>query len=68
MDLAPSKQNKYMPTSLIPIYHPDYLKKNKIDYLLILPWNLKREIIAQNDFLKKDGTKFIIPIPNVEII
>ena len=68
VDLAPSKQNKYMPTSLIPIYHPDYLKKNKIDYLLILPWNLKREIIAQNDFLKKDETKFIIPIPNVEII
>jgi hypothetical protein len=68
IDLAPSKQNKYMPTSLIPISHPDCLKNNKIDYLLILPWNLKDEIIKQNNFLKKNGTKFIIPIPNVEII
>tara|TARA_Y100000389_G_scaffold204942_1_gene261058 strand:+ start:939 stop:2162 length:1224 start_codon:yes stop_codon:yes gene_type:complete len=68
VDLAPSKQNKYMPTSLIPIYHPDYLKQNKIDYLLILPWNIKDEIIEQNNFLKKNGTKFIIPIPNVKII
>jgi hypothetical protein len=57
-----------MPTSLIPIYPTDYLKINKIDYLLILPWNLKKEIIKQNNFLKKSGTKFIIPIPNVEII
>ena len=68
VDLAPSKQNKFMPTSLIPIYHPDYLKRNKIDYLLILPWNIKDEIIKQNDFLKKNGTKFIIPIPDVKII
>ena len=57
-----------MPTSLIPIYHPDYLKQNKVDYLLILPWNIKDEIIEQNEFLKKNGTKFIIPIPDVKII
>ena len=68
VDLAPSKQNKFMPTSLIPIYHPSYLKDNKIDYLLILPWNLKEEIMRQNNFLKESGTKFIIPIPDVEII
>ena len=68
VDLAPSKQNKFMPTSLIPIYHPSFLKDNKIDYLLILPWNLKEEIIRQNNFLKESGTKFIIPIPDVEII
>lgn len=68
VDLAPSKQNKYMPTSLIPICHPDYLKYNKVDYLLILPWNLRDEIIEQNNFLKKKGTKFIVPIPDVKII
>ena len=68
VDLAPSKQNKYMPTSLIPIYHPRHLKKMKVDCLLILPWNLKKEIISQNEYLKKKGTKFIIPIPDVKII
>ena len=68
VDLAPLKQNKYMPTSLIPIRHPDYLKHNKVDYLLILPWNLRDEIIEQNNFLKKRGTKFIVPIPDVKII
>ena len=67
VDLSKSKQNKYMPTSLIPIYHPNYLKKRKVDYLLILPWNIEKEIINQNKKLKKKGTKFIIPIPNVKI-
>lgn len=68
VDISPSKQNKFMPTSHIPIYGLDYLKNKKIDYLLILPWNLKKEIIAQNIFLKSKGVKFIIPIPNVQII
>ncbi len=68
IDLSPSKQNKYMPTSLIPIFSPTHLKNKKVDYLLILPWNLKDEIIRQNEFLRVNGTKFIIPIPNVEVI
>ena len=68
IDIAPSKQNKYMPSSHIPIYHPDYLKSKKIDFLLILPWNIKDEIMRQNKFLIKSGTKIIIPIPDVKII
>jgi hypothetical protein len=68
IDISPSKQNKFMPTSHIPIYDVNFLKKNKLDYLLILPWNLKKEILNQNKFLKLRGVKFIIPIPDVKII
>ena len=57
-----------MPTSHIPIYDVNFLKKNRLDYLLILPWNLKKEILNQNKFLKLRGVKFIIPIPDVKII
>ena len=68
IDISPSKQNKFMPTSHIPIYDVNFLKKNRLDYLLILPWNLKKEILNQNKFLKLRGVKFIIPIPDVKII
>lgn len=68
VDAAESKQNKFMPTSHIPIYSPDYLKRTNVDYLLILPWNLKDEIINQNQFLIEKGVKIIIPIPEVRII
>lgn len=68
VDAAESKQNKFMPTSHIPIYSPTYLNTTNIDYLLILPWNLKDEIINQNQFLIRKGTKIIVPIPEVKIL
>lgn len=68
-DAAESKQNKFLPGSKIPIVHPDTLKKEKkIDYVLILPWNISDEVIAQLDFLKSKGTKFVKAIPKLTII
>lgn len=68
VDRSPVKVDKFLPGTHIPIKHVDSIKNDKPDYLFILPWNLKEEIISQNDFIKDWGGKFIIPIPNVKII
>ena len=57
------KQGKYMPGINIPIYAPDRLMKEKPDYVLILPWNFKEEILNQQAPYRQTGGKFIIPIP-----
>ncbi len=68
VDLNPYKQNKYLPGTHIPVKNPDVIKKDKPDYILILPWNIKDEIIEQMGYVRKWGCKFIIPIPKVEVI
>lgn len=66
-DAAPSKQNKYMPGSRIPIYHPDVLRERRPDYLLILPWNIAAEIKEQNAWLAKLGTRFVTAVPELVV-
>jgi len=68
VDMSPYKQNLFLPGSHIPIKHPSEIMKTKPDYLLILPWNLKNEIMAQMNFIRKWGGQFVIPIPNLQII
>jgi glucose-1-phosphate cytidylyltransferase len=52
----------------IPIYSPDRIAETKPDYLLILPWNLRSEIVEQMVHIREWGGKFILPIPQLEII
>jgi len=68
VDRNPNKAGKFLPGTHIPVKNVDVIKNDKPDYLFILPWNLKEEIISQNDFIRQWGGKFIIPIPEVEII
>ena len=67
-DGAIAKQGQFMPGSHIPIVQPNFLKKNKIDYLLILPWNISNEIKEQNSKLKKYGVRFLVAVPNLKIL
>ena len=67
VDLNPGKQGCYLPGTHIPIFHPDKIKETKPDYLLILPWNIKNEIMEQMRHINQWGGEFIIPIPNVMI-
>lgn len=67
VDRSPHKQNLLLPGTHIPIMHPDYIKETKPDYLLILPWNLKDEIIAQTAFIREWGGSFVVPIPEVQV-
>ncbi|GBD89729.1 hypothetical protein BMS3Abin04_00437 [bacterium BMS3Abin04] len=68
VDRNPYKQGKFLPGTHIPIYSPEKIAERKPDYIFILPWNLKDEIINQLSFTGKWGAKFIIPIPKIEII
>jgi SAM-dependent methyltransferase len=68
VDRNPNKHGQYLPGSLIPIYATDKIKETKPDYLFILPWNLKDEIISQTGYIREWGGKFIIPIPEPVII
>lgn len=68
VDRNPHKQGCYLPGSRIPIYHPDKIKETKPDYVLILPWNIKDEIMQQMAYIKEWGGKFIVPIPKVEVL
>ena len=63
VDRNPYKQGKYLPGTRIPIFAPDKIGVTKPDYLLILPWNLKDEIMAQMSEIRQWGGKFVVPIP-----
>ncbi len=65
VDRNPYKQGKYTPGTRIPISCPDRIKQSRPDYLFILPWNLKEEVIAQNDFIREWGGRFVVPIPEL---
>jgi len=68
VDRNPFKQGKFLPGTHIPIYAPERIRETRPDYLLILPWNLKDEIIAQYSFIREWGGQFLVPIPSLEII
>ncbi len=68
VDANPHKQNKFLPASHIPVVNEDVLKNEKPDYVIILPWNLREEITTQLAYIKDWGGKFVIPIPELEII
>ena len=67
VDRNPYKQGKFTPGTHIPIYSPDRISETRPDYLLILPWNLKNEIMQQMGRIREWGGKFIIPIPEAVI-
>lgn len=67
VDRSPHKQGNFLPGTHIPIYHPEVIRETRPDYVLILPWNLKKEISAQMKYIEEWGGKFVTPIPEVEV-
>lgn len=68
VDRSPYKQGLYLPGTHIPIYHPDRIRETRPDYVFILPWNLKEEIMEQMNCIRDWGGRFIVAIPNVEVL
>ncbi|KIZ47890.1 SAM-dependent methyltransferase [Rhodopseudomonas palustris] len=68
VDRSPHKQGKYLPGSHIPILDPDAIAASKPDYIVILPWNLKDEIVGQMSMARSWGGKFVVPIPRPTIV
>jgi len=67
VDASPHKQGLYLPGTHIPIYSPDKIYETQPDYVLILPWNIKEEVMEQMAEIRQWGGKFVTPIPEVSI-
>jgi SAM-dependent methyltransferase len=67
VDRNPYKQGKLLPGTHIPILHPDRIRETRPDYVLILPWNFKDEIMAQMANIREWGGQFVVPIPEVRV-
>jgi hypothetical protein len=67
VDRNPAKQGKYMPGSRIPIAAEAQLRRSMPDYVVILPWNLKAEVMQQLEYVKAWGGKFVTAVPDLEI-
>jgi 2-polyprenyl-3-methyl-5-hydroxy-6-metoxy-1,4-benzoquinol methylase len=67
VDLSPHKQGLLLPGTHLPIYSPDMIKETRPDYVLILPWNLKDEIMQQLEYIRTWGGKFVVPIPELQV-
>lgn len=64
VDANPHKQGKFLPASHIPVVNEDFLKVEKPDFVIVLPWNIKSEIVTHLNYIKDWGGKFVIFIPN----
>ena len=68
VDVSPHKQNRFLPGVHIPIYAPEHIESTKPDYVLILPWNLRSEIMEKMSHIRRWGGQFVIPLPDIEIL
>jgi SAM-dependent methyltransferase len=68
VDRNPGKHGKFLPGTHIPIHPPEHIAETRPDYVLILPWNLKREIAAQLDYVREWGGRLMVPIPEPEVL
>jgi 2-polyprenyl-3-methyl-5-hydroxy-6-metoxy-1,4-benzoquinol methylase len=67
VDRSPHKQGLFLPGTRIPVYAPDKIRETKPDYVLILPWNIKDEIMQQMAFIGEWGGQFAVPIPEPRV-
>jgi hypothetical protein len=68
VDRSPHKQGLFLPGTHIPVHAPERLRETRPDFVLILPWNLKEEVVEQMADVRGWGGRFVVPIPRLEII
>ena len=68
VDRNPYKHGRFLPGTHIPIHPPERIAETKPDYVLILPWNLKKEIAAQLESVREWGGQLVVPIPEPEVL
>jgi C-methyltransferase C-terminal domain/Putative zinc binding domain/Methyltransferase domain len=68
VDRSPHKQGLYLPGVHIPIKHPDAIVERRPDYVLVLPWNLKDEIMSDMAHIRSWGGQFVLPIPTLTVV
>jgi hypothetical protein len=67
VDRNPYKHGKFLPGTHIPIFPPEKITETRPDYVLILPWNFKDEIMQQMAFIREWGGQFVVPIPALKV-
>ena len=67
-DRSPHKQGRYLPGSRLPIHAPEHVAETRPDYLLLLAWNLRDEIVDQMGWIREWGGRFVVPVPEVAVI
>ncbi|NNF56305.1 MAG: SAM-dependent methyltransferase, partial [Acidimicrobiales bacterium] len=65
---SPHKQGLFLPGTQIPIFGPDHVAQTKPDYLLILPWNIKDEVMEQMAHIRDWGGKFLVAVPEMQVL
>jgi SAM-dependent methyltransferase len=68
VDLSPHKQGKYLPGSHIPVVAEARIRESRPDYVVILPWNIREEIMNQLAYVRTWGAKFVVPIPELQVV
>ena len=68
VDSSPHKQGLCLPGSRIPVLPPSRVADTQPDYLLILPWNLRDEVMGQMSHVRSWGGRFVVPSPTLEVI
>ena len=68
VDRNPYKHGRYLPGTHIPIFPPEKIDEARPDYIFILPWNFKDEIIEQLAYAREWGAQFIVPIPEPTVL
>jgi SAM-dependent methyltransferase len=68
VDRNPYKQGKFLPGTHIPIHAPEEIDRRRPDYVFVLPWNVKDEIVAQLSHIREWGGQFIVPIPTATVL
>ncbi|WP_410656667.1 class I SAM-dependent methyltransferase [Amycolatopsis sp. lyj-112] len=68
VDRNPYKHGRFTPGTRIPILPPEHIEADRPDYVLVLPWNLRKELTAQLSFVDEWGGKLVFPIPHLEIV
>ncbi len=68
VDRSPHKQGRFLPGTHIPIFHPDRIRETRPNYVMIMPWNLKIEIMEQMSYIKEWGGRFVVAIPELTIV
>ena len=66
-DRNPNKQGKFLAGVHLPICNPERIKETRPDYILILPWSIKTELMTQMSYISHWGGRFIVPIPKLEV-
>jgi hypothetical protein len=67
VDRNPFKQGLFMPGTHIPVYAPEKLAEERPDFVVIMPWNLRREIAPQLDYVRQWGAQLVVALPQLEI-